>query len=63
MPYDMLDRSMTRFGEEVMPRIRYVLDRDAAGIRAAAGVDRAATSKDSTQTQPSSLSRTASVSL
>ena len=36
MPYDMLERSMTRFGEEVVPRIRYLLDRDAAAIRAAA---------------------------
>jgi hypothetical protein len=36
MPYDMLERSMTRFGEEVVPRIRYVLDRDAAAVRAAA---------------------------
>jgi hypothetical protein len=36
MPYDMLERSMTRFGEEVVPRIRYVLDRDAAAIGAAA---------------------------
>jgi hypothetical protein len=35
MPYDMLERSMTRFGEEVVPRIRSVLDRDAAAIRAA----------------------------
>jgi hypothetical protein len=32
MPYDMVERSMTLFGEEVMPRIRQVLDRvgDAA---------------------------------
>src|SRR5437868_4825820 len=30
MPYDMVERSMTLFGEEVMPRIRRVLDRDAA---------------------------------
>jgi hypothetical protein len=30
MPYDMVERSMTAFGEEVMPRIRRVLDRDAA---------------------------------
>jgi alkanesulfonate monooxygenase SsuD/methylene tetrahydromethanopterin reductase-like flavin-dependent oxidoreductase (luciferase family) len=36
MPYDMLERSMTRFGEEVVPRIRHLLDRDAAAIRAAA---------------------------
>ncbi len=30
MPYDMVERSMTLFGEEVMPRIRRALDRDAA---------------------------------
>jgi alkanesulfonate monooxygenase SsuD/methylene tetrahydromethanopterin reductase-like flavin-dependent oxidoreductase (luciferase family) len=32
MPYDMVERSMTLFGEEVMPRIRHVLNRvgDAA---------------------------------
>jgi hypothetical protein len=36
MPYDMLERSMTRFGEEVVPRIRDVLDCDAPAIRAAA---------------------------
>ena len=32
MPYDMVEWSMTLFGEEVMPRIRHVLDRagDAA---------------------------------
>jgi len=30
MPYDMVERSMTRFGAEVMPRIRYLLDRGAA---------------------------------
>ena len=37
MPYDMVERSMTAFGEEVMPRIRRVLDRDggAATPRAA----------------------------
>jgi alkanesulfonate monooxygenase SsuD/methylene tetrahydromethanopterin reductase-like flavin-dependent oxidoreductase (luciferase family) len=29
MPYDMVERSMTAFGEEVVPRIRHVLDRDA----------------------------------
>ena len=28
MPYDMVQRSMIRFGEEVLPRIRAVLDRD-----------------------------------
>jgi hypothetical protein len=36
MPYDMVERAMTRFGEEVMPRIRHVLDRDAAAHRAVA---------------------------
>ena len=30
MPYHMVERSMTLFGEEVMPRIRHVLGRDAA---------------------------------
>jgi alkanesulfonate monooxygenase SsuD/methylene tetrahydromethanopterin reductase-like flavin-dependent oxidoreductase (luciferase family) len=30
MPYDMVERSMTLFGEEVMPRMRHVLGRDAA---------------------------------
>ncbi|HME24326.1 MAG TPA: LLM class flavin-dependent oxidoreductase [Acetobacteraceae bacterium] len=37
MPYDMVERSMTAFGEEVMPRIRHVLDRNAgaAAVRAA----------------------------
>jgi alkanesulfonate monooxygenase SsuD/methylene tetrahydromethanopterin reductase-like flavin-dependent oxidoreductase (luciferase family) len=30
MPYDMVERSMSLFGEEVVPRIRHVLDRDAA---------------------------------
>lgn len=29
MPYDMVERSMTAFGEEVMPRIRHVLGQDA----------------------------------
>jgi alkanesulfonate monooxygenase SsuD/methylene tetrahydromethanopterin reductase-like flavin-dependent oxidoreductase (luciferase family) len=28
MPYDMVERSMTLFGEEVMPRIRHVLGHD-----------------------------------
>jgi alkanesulfonate monooxygenase SsuD/methylene tetrahydromethanopterin reductase-like flavin-dependent oxidoreductase (luciferase family) len=32
MPYDMVERSMSRFGEEVIPRIRRVLDRDAAAL-------------------------------
>ena len=36
MPYDMVDRSMTAFGEQVVPRIRHVLDRDAAARPAAA---------------------------
>jgi alkanesulfonate monooxygenase SsuD/methylene tetrahydromethanopterin reductase-like flavin-dependent oxidoreductase (luciferase family) len=30
MPYDMVGRSMTFFGEEVIPRIRHVLQREAA---------------------------------
>jgi hypothetical protein len=30
MPYDMVERSMTAFGKEVVPRIRDVLDRAAA---------------------------------
>jgi alkanesulfonate monooxygenase SsuD/methylene tetrahydromethanopterin reductase-like flavin-dependent oxidoreductase (luciferase family) len=30
MPYDMVERSMTRFGEEVVPRIRHLLDRATA---------------------------------
>jgi alkanesulfonate monooxygenase SsuD/methylene tetrahydromethanopterin reductase-like flavin-dependent oxidoreductase (luciferase family) len=30
MPYDMVARSMTMFGQEVVPRIRHLLDRDAA---------------------------------
>ena len=36
MPYDMVERSMIRFGEEVVPRISAVLDRDAAAFRAPA---------------------------
>jgi alkanesulfonate monooxygenase SsuD/methylene tetrahydromethanopterin reductase-like flavin-dependent oxidoreductase (luciferase family) len=36
MPYDMVERSMTAFGEEVVPRIRHVLDRDAAADRTVA---------------------------
>jgi len=36
MPYDMVERSMAAFGAEVIPRIRRVLDRDAAANRAAA---------------------------
>jgi alkanesulfonate monooxygenase SsuD/methylene tetrahydromethanopterin reductase-like flavin-dependent oxidoreductase (luciferase family) len=31
MPYDMVERSMTAFGEEVVPRIRHLLDHNAAG--------------------------------
>jgi alkanesulfonate monooxygenase SsuD/methylene tetrahydromethanopterin reductase-like flavin-dependent oxidoreductase (luciferase family) len=34
MPYDMVERSMTAFGEEVVPRIRHLLDRGAAANRA-----------------------------
>ena len=34
MPYDMIERSMTRFGDEVMPRIRRLLDRDTAAAPA-----------------------------
>jgi alkanesulfonate monooxygenase SsuD/methylene tetrahydromethanopterin reductase-like flavin-dependent oxidoreductase (luciferase family) len=36
MPYDTVERSMTLFGAEVMPRIRRVLDSDNAADRAAA---------------------------
>jgi alkanesulfonate monooxygenase SsuD/methylene tetrahydromethanopterin reductase-like flavin-dependent oxidoreductase (luciferase family) len=36
MPYDRVERSMTLFGEEVMPRIHGVLDRDTAAAAAAA---------------------------
>jgi alkanesulfonate monooxygenase SsuD/methylene tetrahydromethanopterin reductase-like flavin-dependent oxidoreductase (luciferase family) len=36
MPYDMVERSMTAFGEEVVPRIRHLLDRGAAANRATA---------------------------
>jgi hypothetical protein len=35
MPYDMVERSMTAFGEAVVPRIRHLLDHDAAGARVA----------------------------
>jgi alkanesulfonate monooxygenase SsuD/methylene tetrahydromethanopterin reductase-like flavin-dependent oxidoreductase (luciferase family) len=35
MPYDMVERSMVAFGEEVAPRIRHLLDRDAAANRVA----------------------------
>ena len=34
MPHDMVERSMTTFGEKVVPRIRHVLDRNAAAERA-----------------------------
>jgi len=33
MPYDMVERSMTAFGEAVVPRIRHLLDHTAAGNR------------------------------
>jgi hypothetical protein len=36
MPHDMVERSMTAFGEQVIPRIRRVLDHDAAANRTAA---------------------------
>jgi len=36
MPYDMVERSMTAFGEEVVPRIRHLLDRDSAAERTVA---------------------------
>ena len=35
MPYDMVERSMTAFGEDVVPRIRPVLDCDATADFAA----------------------------
>jgi alkanesulfonate monooxygenase SsuD/methylene tetrahydromethanopterin reductase-like flavin-dependent oxidoreductase (luciferase family) len=37
MPYDMVERSMTLFGEEVMPRIRHIVvgDAGALAVRAA----------------------------
>jgi hypothetical protein len=35
MPYDMVERSMSAFGEDVVPRIRRVLDRNATSDRAA----------------------------
>jgi hypothetical protein len=38
MPYDMVERSMTAFGEEVMPRIRHVLDGRGAASRPAAAL-------------------------
>jgi hypothetical protein len=38
MPYDMVERSMTAFGEEVVSRIRHVLDRNAAADRTAAAL-------------------------
>jgi alkanesulfonate monooxygenase SsuD/methylene tetrahydromethanopterin reductase-like flavin-dependent oxidoreductase (luciferase family) len=36
MPYDMVERSMSRFGEAVVPRIRHLLDQHAAAGRVAA---------------------------
>jgi hypothetical protein len=30
MPYDMVERSMTLFGEEVVPHVRHLLDGAAA---------------------------------
>jgi alkanesulfonate monooxygenase SsuD/methylene tetrahydromethanopterin reductase-like flavin-dependent oxidoreductase (luciferase family) len=36
LPYDRVERSMTLFGEGVVPKIGRVLDRDAAGHRAVA---------------------------
>jgi hypothetical protein len=36
MPHDTVERSMTLFGAEVMPRIRRGLDRDGTADRAAA---------------------------
>jgi alkanesulfonate monooxygenase SsuD/methylene tetrahydromethanopterin reductase-like flavin-dependent oxidoreductase (luciferase family) len=35
MPYDMVERSMTAFGEEVVPRIHHLLDHNAAANLAA----------------------------
>ena len=35
MPYDMVERSMTAFGEVVVPRIRHLLDHNVAGNRVA----------------------------
>jgi alkanesulfonate monooxygenase SsuD/methylene tetrahydromethanopterin reductase-like flavin-dependent oxidoreductase (luciferase family) len=37
MPYDMVEQSMTAFGEAVVPRLRHRLDGDAAGPKARAG--------------------------
>ena len=37
MPYDMVEHSMTRFGEAVVPRIRHLLDNNAAGDGVATG--------------------------
>ena len=36
MPYNMVERSMTAFGEQVVPRIRHILDRYAAANPVAA---------------------------
>jgi alkanesulfonate monooxygenase SsuD/methylene tetrahydromethanopterin reductase-like flavin-dependent oxidoreductase (luciferase family) len=38
MPYDMVERSMQAFGAEVMPRIRHLIDRGAAGGTAPAAL-------------------------
>jgi len=36
MPYDMVERSMSLFGEEVVPRVRHVLSHTITVDRAAA---------------------------
>ncbi len=36
MPHDMVERSMTVLGAEVVSRLRHLLDRNAAGNRVAA---------------------------
>jgi hypothetical protein len=36
MPYEMVERSMIRFGEQVAPRIGPILDGEVAPTRAAA---------------------------
>jgi hypothetical protein len=36
MPYDTVERSMRLFGEEVVPRIRHLLDGDCDGNPATA---------------------------
>ena len=35
MPYDMVERSMTAFGEAVVPRIRHLLDHNRAATKPA----------------------------